>query len=437
MSEPLGDDSLVFGEVRDKSSTHSADSPDTNGHLSIVAVSPDHPAVTAPVTKVYVDLDSLLDMHDHAVEDTSVELGGILLGHRGNSSDGTPFVHITDSVRARHYRATRGSFTFTHETWADINSQRSQLPDSTEIVGWYHTHPGWGVFLSDMDVFICNHFFANPDDVALVIDPTTSDTGLFVRRQTPLTNPPRRLPAFFLTAHRKRIAELTQWAHFFSGNQSMSPSPSIFSQRSLAPIVITQPPGGTSDSRLMLHGLMIAALIGQLLLLALVVARPMVAPPQAAMQAERADSLIAREQIVDSLLKTIAASGPDQLVQDHRRVVQENAELRAGHLGLMAQINQLERQHRQTMQEEQRLQSELASKRKELAESQAKLAEIQPQTNDRFANIWTKQNIIPGSLGAILGLLLGAAATAWLIKGSGAFSAADRPLNSPEYQKGS
>jgi proteasome lid subunit RPN8/RPN11 len=38
------------------------------------------------------------------------------------------------------------------------------------MVGWYHTHPDWGVFLSSMDMFICDNFF-NKLDVAYVIDP--------------------------------------------------------------------------------------------------------------------------------------------------------------------------------------------------------------------------------------------------------------------------
>jgi len=39
------------------------------------------------------------------------------------------------------------------------------------IVGWYHSHPGFGVEFSEMDVFIQKNFFPSPTQIALVTDP--------------------------------------------------------------------------------------------------------------------------------------------------------------------------------------------------------------------------------------------------------------------------
>ena len=50
------------------------------------------------------------------------------------------------------------------------------------MIGWYHTHPGFGIFLSDMDVFICDNFFNLPWQVAFVYDPLGGDEGNFVWR---------------------------------------------------------------------------------------------------------------------------------------------------------------------------------------------------------------------------------------------------------------
>ena len=71
---------------------------------------------------------------------------------------GGRFVLVTDSLRAQHYESTKGSFKFTHDTWQEITRQRDQFGPDVQMVGWYHTHPGWGVFLSGMDLFICEHF---------------------------------------------------------------------------------------------------------------------------------------------------------------------------------------------------------------------------------------------------------------------------------------
>lgn len=55
---------------------------------------------------------------------------------------------------------------------------RSQLdrdhPD-LQIVGWYHSHPGHGIFLSSYDQFIHENFFSAPGMVALVVDPRDDD----------------------------------------------------------------------------------------------------------------------------------------------------------------------------------------------------------------------------------------------------------------------
>jgi len=108
---------------------------------------------------IFVDLDVMRDMEAHAQSNTNVELGGVMLGRQSVDDQGRPFVTITDSLRAEHYEATKGSFKFTHETWSQISRQRDQFRPDLEMVGWYHTHPGWSVFLSGMDLFICNNFF--------------------------------------------------------------------------------------------------------------------------------------------------------------------------------------------------------------------------------------------------------------------------------------
>jgi proteasome lid subunit RPN8/RPN11 len=47
------------------------------------------------------------------------------------------------------------------------------------IVGWYHSHPGYGVFLSDIDVKSQITFFNQPHHVALVVDPVRNKFGFF------------------------------------------------------------------------------------------------------------------------------------------------------------------------------------------------------------------------------------------------------------------
>jgi 26S proteasome regulatory subunit N11 len=47
------------------------------------------------------------------------------------------------------------------------------------IVGWYHSHPGYGIFLSDIDLKSQITFFNQPYHVALVVDPIKKEYGFF------------------------------------------------------------------------------------------------------------------------------------------------------------------------------------------------------------------------------------------------------------------
>ena len=165
---------------------------------------------------IFVDLDALGDMEAHALSDTRVELGGVVLGGQYEDDRGRPFVVIADTLRARHYESTPGSFKFTHETWAEFTRQRGDLPPDLQMVGWYHTHPHLGVFLSDMDNFICEHFFNGPGDVALVIDPCQGKRGFF-QWTGEVPNRTKRCGGFYVFASRHREWELTCFAAYLEG----------------------------------------------------------------------------------------------------------------------------------------------------------------------------------------------------------------------------
>jgi hypothetical protein len=47
------------------------------------------------------------------------------------------------------------------------------------MVGWYHSHPHFGIFLSDYDQFIHENFFREPWQVAYVVDPLLEQRGWF------------------------------------------------------------------------------------------------------------------------------------------------------------------------------------------------------------------------------------------------------------------
>jgi LysM repeat protein/proteasome lid subunit RPN8/RPN11 len=88
-------------------------------------------------------------------------------------------VVITDYIEARYTDASAATLTFTHETWEDIHAQHQKRFSDKKIIGWQHTHPSYGIFLSNYDLFIQENFFNLPFQIAYVIDPVQQLRGFF------------------------------------------------------------------------------------------------------------------------------------------------------------------------------------------------------------------------------------------------------------------
>jgi len=116
----------------------------------------------------------------HATSNGNREVGGLLLGQINRSADGLVYPVITHAIRAYFATEARGHLTFTHRTWLDLIRQREEHHPDREVVGWYHTHPGLDIFLSEWDLVIHRNFFRQPWQVALVIDPHKHAAGFFV-----------------------------------------------------------------------------------------------------------------------------------------------------------------------------------------------------------------------------------------------------------------
>lgn len=110
--------------------------------------------------------------------DTTREIGGVLVGEVLKDAAG-PYLLIDSTVDALHAEEKGAELTFTHATWEHIHKEMDGKHQGKRVVGWYHTHPGFGVFLSDRDQFIHKSFFNLPFQVALVYDPKTHEHGMF------------------------------------------------------------------------------------------------------------------------------------------------------------------------------------------------------------------------------------------------------------------
>lgn len=138
---------------------------------------------TRPDIHVLMREDALVRARSHADEDRSRETGGVLLG-RFVSQGGRLTVIVTGIVRALRAVGRAASVEFTPEAWAEVWRKIDADPDYKDekkwtVVGWYHTHPRFGIFMSSMDFSIHRGHFAQPGHIALVIDPVHGDWGVF------------------------------------------------------------------------------------------------------------------------------------------------------------------------------------------------------------------------------------------------------------------
>lgn len=131
--------------------------------------------------RVYIEPSVHSMVAKHAAESPEVEICGVLAGSLARDAAG-PFAWIKASIRGESAQNKFAEVTFTHETWSKINSEMDSKYSDLSIMGWYHTHPDFGIFLSDRDRFIQENFFSGPGQVAYVVDPVRKIEGVFVWR---------------------------------------------------------------------------------------------------------------------------------------------------------------------------------------------------------------------------------------------------------------
>lgn len=123
----------------------------------------------------------LNDIRAHGLASPDVEVCGVMVGNLYRDGSG-PYCSVEANIRGNYASGRNAQVTFTSETWTHIHQQMDARFPAQRILGWYHTHPGFGIFLSEMDVFIQENFFSEPWQIAFVDDPKGGDRGVFVWR---------------------------------------------------------------------------------------------------------------------------------------------------------------------------------------------------------------------------------------------------------------
>ncbi len=118
------------------------------------------------------------------------ECGGLLIGNVYVGLQNGRDVMFTAVVEAIPAQEADAGPTFVEMGAADLlavmqhlqqlrQGQQGQSRADLRIVGWYHTHPGFGVFMSGTDRSTQRHIFGMAWQVAVVYDPLNGEYGVF------------------------------------------------------------------------------------------------------------------------------------------------------------------------------------------------------------------------------------------------------------------
>ena len=137
-----------------------------------------------PALNVFITQNAYVRMCAHAGSDLDNEVGGWMAGkHCQDSISGDSFIVIDTILSAQFTNQGPAHLTFTGDSQVEmLNTLETSYPNKV-LVGWYHTHPRMGVFLSQWDIWLHQNFFPEPWQVALVIEPFSSIGGVFIRQE--------------------------------------------------------------------------------------------------------------------------------------------------------------------------------------------------------------------------------------------------------------
>lgn len=139
------------------------------------------PRGASALLRVALDRIAFADLTAHAKESLEAEVCGVLVGQVCEDDEG-PWLHVQAVIRGAAARQGSTHVTFTQETWNVVHESLERDHPGRHIVGWYHTHPGFGVEFSEMDLFIQRNFFPGAEQIAFVTDPLGGAVAICVNR---------------------------------------------------------------------------------------------------------------------------------------------------------------------------------------------------------------------------------------------------------------
>jgi proteasome lid subunit RPN8/RPN11 len=120
--------------------------------------------------EVYLEEEALGGILQHCRSQLPLEAIGFLVGNAYTWLE-YPYIHVGGFTPGKS-KSTRVHVEFDDGAMEHVSATLRSRYQGSFLVGWYHSHPGYGCFLSETDLDSQRTYFREPYHVALVVDPS-------------------------------------------------------------------------------------------------------------------------------------------------------------------------------------------------------------------------------------------------------------------------
>jgi proteasome lid subunit RPN8/RPN11/ubiquitin-protein ligase len=137
----------------------------------------------SPAIRFVITQEVILKVNENVYQNLEAEVGGFLLGNQYRCpATNLNYVIVDQLLEATVAETTEFNFGPTSASWEHLSEKLSNKFMGKLLLGWYHSHPRYDVFLSPYDIHLHQTHFNKPWMTALVIDPVKYRGGFFCWR---------------------------------------------------------------------------------------------------------------------------------------------------------------------------------------------------------------------------------------------------------------
>lgn len=125
--------------------------------------------------RIYLRYDLFRALDEYAVRDTSREQAGLLVGQVQEGAE--TFIVVEDAIEIGVGDEASGRFS--SRSWQHARRVARTRYQDKVILGWFHTHPGTGLELSNEEREVHTTFFPEKWQVVYVVDPVSRDRNFY------------------------------------------------------------------------------------------------------------------------------------------------------------------------------------------------------------------------------------------------------------------